>query len=125
MQKHKRKGRLLFWLLGYLFAVGAPLSATLSCFPLWRARGTEAVLAGGTLLLCALCALPLFRAVREYLRSPAVWSLWLFSLLFFLLVQSIAPEMSMICFFGLIGNLLGALCFRAANRRRLDRGQQE
>ena len=125
MQRNKRGKRLILKLLGYLFAVGTPLAATLSCFPLWRERGTEAVLCGGTLLLCALCALPLLRALRDYLRSPAIWSLWLFAFLFFLLVQSIAPEMSMICFFGLIGNLLGALCLRAAKKRSVHNGKPE
>lgn len=104
-------------LLGYAFSVGAPLFATLSCFPLWRQRGAEAMLAGTTLLLLALCLLPFFKALRSYLRSPSVWSIWLFLLLFFAAVQSIATEMSMICLFGLIGNLCGALCFRAAGKR--------
>ncbi len=122
--KRNKRGRLLK-ALGYLFAVGTPLAATLSCFPLWSERGGGARIAGGTLLLCVLCALPFLRALRDYLRSPAIWSLWLFGLIFFRLVQSIAPEMSMICFFGLIGNLLGALCLRAANRRGMRDGKQE
>ena len=104
MKINKKNGRLPLLLLGYAFSVGAPLAATLSCFPLWRTRGAQAVLAGGTLLLLALCALPLWKSLRAYLRSPSVWVLWLLLLLFFLLVQSIATEMSMICLFGLFGN---------------------
>lgn len=112
------KGRFLFLLmLGHLFSVGAPLLATLSCFPLWRARGAQAVLAGGTLLLLALCALPLWKSLKALFRSPSVWSLWLLLWMFFTLVQSIATEMCMICLFGLLGNLLGALCFRASKKR--------
>lgn len=117
MQTNKPLFARLLLALGYLFSVGLPLAATLSCFPLWSARGGASVLAGGTLLLVALCLLPLWRTLREYLKSPAVWCLWLLALLFFLLVGSIVSEMRMICLFGLIGNLIGALCFRIARRR--------
>ena len=109
--------RRLFLFFGYLFSVSLPLLATLSCFPLWRARGAGAVLAGGTLLLIVLCALPLWRALKSYLKSPSVWMLWLFGLILFSLISRIVFEMRAICLFGLIGNLIGALCFRLARRR--------
>lgn len=117
MPKNKRFGARMLLLLGYLFSVGLPLSATLSCFPIWRARGGASVLAGGTLLLVALCALPLWRTLKAYLKSPSVWGLWLFAFLLFTLVGSIVYEMRIICLFGLIGNLCGALCFFLARRR--------
>ena len=81
----KPSGRLLLF-LGYLFSVSLPLAATLSFFPLWRARSGASVLAGGTLLLITLCALPLWRALKAYLKSPSVWVLWLFGLIFFSLI---------------------------------------
>ena len=109
--------RRIFLFFGYLFSVSLPLLATLSCFPLWRARGAGAVLAGGTLLLIALCALPLWRALKSYLQSPSVWMLWLFGLILFSLISRIIFEMRMICLFGLIGNLIGALCFLLARKR--------
>ena len=120
MQKNNgqtQKSRRLWLFLGYIFSVGTPLAATLSCFPIWKARGGEAVLAGGTLLLIALCALPFWRAIKAYLKSPAVWMLWLFGFLFFSLISGIVTEMQMICLFGFIGNLLGAICFLLARRR--------
>ena len=114
-QPHKIKRLWLF--LGYIFSVGTPLAATLSCFPIWRARGGRAVLAGGTLLLIVLCVLPFWRALKAQLKSPSVWMLWLFGLLFFALVSCIVTEMQMICLFGFIGNLIGAICFLLARRR--------
>jgi chromate transport protein ChrA len=115
---HKRKASVLLTCLGFLFSVGLPLAATLSFFPLWRTRGATAALAGGTLLLIALCALPLWRTVKALLRSPSVWELWLFAFFAFLLVKSIIIEMCVICFFGLIGNLIGSLLFFLARRKR-------
>ena len=112
-----KKSRRFLLCLGYICSVGIPLAATLSCFPIWKARGGEAVLAGGTLLLIALCALPFWRAIKAYLKSPSVWMLWLFGFLFFSLISGIVTEMQMICLFGFIGNLLGAICFLLARRR--------
>jgi hypothetical protein len=43
--------------------------------------------------------------------------LWLLGLIFFSLISCIITEMRAICLFGLIGNLIGALCFRLARRR--------
>lgn len=120
MQKNKettKKPRRLLLAIGYLFSVGMPLAATLSCFPIWRARGNAAVLAGGTLLLIALCTLPLWRALKMYLKNPSVWMLWLFGLLFFSLISGIISEMQVICLFGFLGNLIGALCFLLARKR--------
>lgn len=111
-----RRAKILFSLGGYLFSVALPLAATLSFFPLWREKGGAAVLAGGTLLLIALCALPLWRGLKALLRSPSVWGLWLLAFLAFFLLESIAGEMCVICFFGLIGNLIGSLCFRLGRK---------
>ena len=116
MQTDKRRGARLLKLLGYLFSVGFPLAVTLSCFPLWRERGGASVLAGGTLLLVALCALPLWKTIKAYLKSPSAWGIWLFAFLLFSLIGSIIYEMRLICFFGLLGNLLGALCFYCARK---------
>ena len=117
MRKNGRFKRFVLILFGYLFAAGMPLAATLSFFPLWREKGDKAILAGGTLLLIALCALPLWRGIKALLRSPSVWGLWLVLFLGFALIESIIGEMRMICFFGLVGNLLGSLLFRLARKR--------
>ncbi len=116
MHKHTRGKRIALRLLGYLHSVGLPLAATLSFFPIWRARGGTAVLAGGTVLLIALCALPLWRGIKAWLKSPSVWGLWLFAFLSFALIESIITEMRVICFFGFLGNLIGALLFLLARK---------
>ena len=111
MHKHSRTKKILCRLLGYLLSVGLPLAATLSFFPVWRERGGTAVLAGGTVLLIALCALPLWRGIKAFLRSPSVFGLWLFSFLGCILIESIIAEMRVICFFGFVGNLIGSFLF--------------
>ena len=116
MRKAGRAKRCALRLLGYLLSVCPPLFATLSFFPIWKARGGAAVLAGGTVLLLVLCALPLLRGIRAMLKSPSVWGMWLFAFLSFLLIGSIVHEMRVICLFGFLGNLLGSLLFLLAGR---------
>ena len=113
----------LLRLAGLLLSVLPPAAATLSCFPLWRERGSDAVLSGCTLLLLLLCALPLWRQLRRALRSPCAWMIWGALLLLFHLLSAIADEMVLISTAGLIGNLLGAVLFRLARRRQRAEGR--
>lgn len=108
--KHNGR-RPLFTLLGLLFSVLPPAAATLFYFPLFRAGGGRAMLSGLVLLLLLFSALPLYRLIRRWLASPAVWQLWLFAFLLFLLLANIADEMIVISFFGLSGNLIGSYFF--------------
>ncbi|HBJ18262.1 MAG TPA: hypothetical protein DDY70_00730 [Clostridiales bacterium] len=105
-------GRPLFSLLGLLFSTLPPAAATLFYFPLFRAGGGRATLSGLVLLLLLFSALPLYRLIRRCLASPAVWQVWLFAFLLFLLLAKIADEMIVISFFGLCGNLVGSYFFR-------------
>lgn len=117
----KRNGcRLACLLLGLLFSTVPPALATLFYFPLFRAGGGRAMLSGFVLLLLLFCALPLCRLIGRKLASPAVWQLWLFAFLLFLLLANIADEMIIISFFGLCGNLVGSYFFKKGEGRRED-----
>lgn len=106
--------RPLFLLLGLLFSILPPALATLAYFPLFRLGGGRVMLSGFVLLLLLFAALPLYRLIRRYLASPAVWQLWLFAFLLFSLLANIADEMIVVSFFGLVGNLVGSFFFRKA-----------
>lgn len=107
-----RKRRALFTLLGLLFSILPPLLVTLSYFPLFRAAGAGALLSGTALLLLLLCALPLLRLIARRLASPSVWQLWLLAFILFFLLSRIARQVTVISFYGFLGNLIGSFFFR-------------
>ncbi len=101
-------------ILGFLLSVLPPVLATLFYFPLWRESGQ--VISGGVLFLLLLSALPLYKLIREKLRSPAAYTIWGILFILFFALSRIAREMTVISFFGFSGNALGALCFNIGKR---------
>ena len=90
--------------------------ATLSCFPVWKTRSSGALLCGFTVLLLLVCAYPLVKAVKRFFNAPSVFTVWLLLFLGFMLVQSIAYEMTVISFVGMVSNLAGAFLFKLSRR---------
>ena len=70
------------------------------------------------MILLLICAYPLFKLIKRALSSPASITVWLIIFLAFLLLSKIADEMTVISFFGVLGNLLGTLCFAICKKRR-------
>lgn len=103
-------------LVGILLCTLPPLICILCYFPVWTARGGERILPGITLVLCAAAALPLYKAIKRALRSPASYTLWLISFLTFLALSKIADEMVVISFVGFISNLMGAVIFKISKK---------
>lgn len=112
--------RRVLYLMGMLCCVVPPLLATLSYFPLWAARGSEHMISGISLLLLLLCLCPMYKSVGVMLRSAASYMLWLVLFVLFFLLSRIADELTVISFFGFIGNLTGALFFRLSRDATAD-----
>ena len=68
----------------------------------------------------ALSVLPLMKLIAAKMRSAASWVMWGFIFITFFLLREIADEMTVIAFFGLIGNLFGAILFKLAKRGEGD-----
>lgn len=98
-------------ILGFLFCIIPPALATVLYFPVWIERGGEYALAGGGVLLVVIFALPLMKLLRRVLTSCASYTIWIVLFAVFFLLSRIAEEMVVISFMGLVGNLLGGLCF--------------
>ncbi len=111
------KSYILLNLVGIILSVGPALFATLAYFPLWRTRGPAEVISGGVLVLILLSSIPLFRIIMSRLKSPSAPIMWLIIFLFFLCMSKIADELTVISFFGFVGNLAGAVFFRLAKSR--------
>lgn len=103
-------------ILALLTCVLPPAICTAMYFPLWQSGGAEVVLAGGGVLILTLCAVPLFKAIRRLMSSPASYVMWLAAFILFFCLSKIAEQMTVISFVGFVSNLLGALMFRIARR---------
>lgn len=110
MRKTKR-GRL-YYLLGLAFSTLPAVISTLSYFPIWKARGGIYTVSGLALILLALAAIPSLRIIRERLKSPSAVFIWLAVFLLFFSLSRIAEQVTVIAFFGFLGNLCGSIFFR-------------
>ena len=100
-----------------------PVTVSILCyFPAWQAEGGEVLLSGVTMLLLVLASVPLYKLIKNSLRSPAAYMLWLVAFLIFLSLSKIADEMVVISFTGFVGNALGALLFKLADGGRRNEG---
>ena len=103
-------------ILGILLCTLPPAICTLCYFPLWT-QSSEKTLAGGVLILLLLSAYPILKLIRKRLSSAASYVIWLVIFVSFFLLSRIADEMTVISFYGFVGNLLGAVCFALGRRR--------
>lgn len=109
---HSPIKRGVTWLIGMALCILPPVSCILTYFPIWAARGGEYVVSGVTVLLLTVAALPLYRAAKELLRSPAGYTVWLILFIIFFTMSKIAQQMAVVSLVGFVGNLLGAVFFR-------------
>ena len=107
---------LALHITGFALCILPPAICTLAYFPLWKTVGYESCIAGGTALLLALCAIPLYKLLRKWLSSYSSYLIWLILFLLFFALSKIADQMTVISLVGFIGNLLGAVCFHIARR---------
>ena len=112
--------RILWRALGLIMCVAPVAASVLLYFPLWCERGGGAVLSGFSVLLLILCIIPLGRHLKEMLKSPSGYMLWLVLFIIFLLMSKIAEEMTVISFVGFISNALGAIAFKISEKYKKE-----
>ena len=107
---------LLLRLCGHLCSVGAPATATICEFPLWIRSGSRETVSGLALIMLILSAVPLFKALKDRLRSPSAFLIWLF---IFLIVSSLRPiidQLYVISLIGLISGTVSVVFYKLAQR---------
>ena len=113
-EKNKLSRRLVCNALGIFFSVIPVTVSIFSYFPIWIKRGDASVLSGLSLLLLGLAVIPLYKYLKDALRSASAPVMWLILFITFFLLSKIADEMTVISFVGLVGNIAGSLFFRRA-----------
>jgi len=108
--------RSLIRALAYALCVIPPLVTVLMCFPLWIEQGSAKTISGFSLLLCILAALPFIGRIREYMKSPSVFIVWLAVCVFLTLIRNIIDQTLLISCVALVSNTVGAFVFKIADR---------
>ena len=111
--------RVLLRALGLVLCVVPVAASVLFYFPLWCTKGGGAVVSGFTVLLLILCVIPLGKHLRQIFKSPSGYMLWLTLFIIFLLLSKIADEMTVISFVGFVGNAMGAIAFKLAEKYKI------
>ncbi|MBE6547922.1 MAG: hypothetical protein E7667_03465 [Ruminococcaceae bacterium] len=105
--KNATKGKLI-----KTAAVGidviVPLIATITQMPIWVDMSAEATMSGLFVIFAALSVIPFFKQIKLFLKSPSVWVIWCVLFVLFLALRSIITEMVIVCFWGMIANIIGA-----------------
>lgn len=105
--KNATKGKIIKG-VAVAIDVAVPLIATLTQFPVWIEKSSEATVSGLFLVFAVLAVIPLFKQIKEFMKSPSVWILWCVLYVLLVVLQSIIAEMVKICFAGMIANIIGA-----------------
>ena len=114
------KKRLLLSAVGLLVSTVPTLVCVLTYFPVWRERGSDYVISGLALLFSLLAILPLIRIIKQKLKSPSAYFVWLIIFLLFFSLSRIAEEVTVISFVGFVTNLIGSVFFKLAAREKSD-----
>ncbi len=104
--KNKTKGKLLRY-AAVALDVAVPLIATLTQFPVWTEKSSEATVSGLFLVFAFLSALPFIKQIKAFLKSPSVPVIWVVILVFLVCLRNIISEMIIVCFWGTIANAVG------------------
>lgn len=105
--KRTTKGKI-FKISALVLDVGAPLAATVSQFPVWVDRSAGATVSGLFVLFALLSAIPFFKQIKAYFKSPSVWVMWCIILVALVALRDIIDEMIVICLIGAAANVIGA-----------------
>ena len=124
MRKLANKGDFVsisLHILGLLLCILPPALCTLFYFPIWKDAGGGRAFSGVCAFFIIIAALPLYKALRELLRSPASYVVWSVIFIFCFLFSRIVEEATVISFVGAVSNIAGAVLFRIAKKR--ERGE--
>ena len=109
--KRTTKGKI-FKISALVLDVGAPLAATVSQFPVWVDRSAGATVSGLFVLFALLSAIPFFKQIKAYFKSPSVWVMWCIILVALVALRAIIDEMIVICLIGAAANVIGAELYK-------------
>lgn len=112
--KNQTKGKIIKG-TALTIDVAAPLIATISQFPVWVEKSSEATISGVFLVFALLSCIPFLNQIKTWLKSPSVPVLWCVFLVIFTLLRNIIDQMWIICLVGVISNCIGSGLYKVGN----------
>lgn len=109
------KGKILK-ISALVLDVGTPLAATMTQFPMWINRSAGATVSGTFVLFALLSAIPFFKQIKAFFKSPSVWVMWIIMFVVLVVLREIIDEMVIICFAGALANIMGAALYKIGER---------
>lgn len=98
----------IFTYSGVGLDVLAPFIATLTQFPVWIDRSSDATVSGLFVVMACLCVIPFLKQIKEYLKNPSAPVMWLIVFCVFVVLRNICDEMIIVSLVGLIANIGGS-----------------
>ncbi len=95
--------------------VSVPLIATLTQFPIWVEKSSEATISGLLLIFAFLSCLPFIKQIKAYMKSPSFLVVWMVLLVLLVCLRNIIDQMIVVCFCGAIANAIGAGIYKVGD----------
>ena len=94
-----------------------PAAVTIYYFPIWYEVGRVRALAPAISILCfCVSAVPLIRWLSQKIKTPAAWMIWSVMAAVLIVLMQVIEQMVVISVVGAIGNIIGAILWKIANR---------
>lgn len=90
-----------------VMAIGCPIGAAATQFPVWVHESSEATMSGMFLVIVLLSSIPIFRLMRDRLKSPFMPLLWIAFTVVLLALRAIIDDLILIGGIASISNTAG------------------
>lgn len=108
---NKTKGIIIRW-IAIMIDIIPPVIATLTQFKVWVTKSDKAVVSGLAIIMLALSCIPFMRQIKEFLKSPSNWVMWIAVFVMFIILDGIVSEMKAVALVGMIANIVGAAIYK-------------
>lgn len=96
--------------------VGVPLAVTLSYFPFWVEKSSEATVSGLAVVFVLLSLIPALKVIKKRLSSPSAWMVWSCLAVVLIAINAIIDQALVIAVFGAVSNSAGAVIYKVGDR---------
>ena len=83
---------------------------------MWVDRSAGATVSGLFVLFAFLSAIPFFKQIKAYFKSPSAWVMWCIIFVALIALWAIIDEIIVICAIGALANVIGAGVYKIGDK---------